>query len=420
MFRRNCFVYVLIVGIIGLFAVISERPVRAAEGTVEAKRVAVLTTVWRRFSHADVIAGRILQSDTFDDRGRRWPLKIVSAYVDQIGEDDLSRKMAAKYGFEIAPTLEGALTLGGDRLAVDGVIVICEHGDYPESSTGQVMYPKKRFFEAAYRVFDKSQRVVPIFNDKHIADNWEDARWIVEEAERRKVPMIAGSSVPTWRRVPETPGPRGKKVSEACVIYYGGAEIYGFHAVDLGQALFEGRQGGETGVSKVRVRKGAEVWPALREHPSAPSLIEAALTRDPNAKKPAQLPDVVRDPLWFEVHHRDGLIVHYLMLNGATGEFLSSWRLAEKGPKEVSGSVHCILDDHSGLFRHFGTLTDHISTLMTTGKPPFPVRRTLLSSAILHEMMTGYTRNELDRTTPHLDWGYQSEWVWKEPMVPLP
>jgi hypothetical protein len=421
MFRRSNQSALVALLILSMAVVTSITPGAAGADTPpEVRRVAVLTTLWRRLSHADVIAGRILQSDTFDDRGRRWPLKIVSAYVDQVGSDDLSRKMADRYGFEIAPTLEAALTLNGDQLAVDGVLVICEHGDYPESPTGQIVYPKRKFFEAVYRVFDRSGRVVPVFNDKHIADNWTDARWIVEEAERRKVPMIAGSSVPTWRRVPETAGPRGEEVAEACVLYYGGPEIYGFHAVDLGQALFEQRSGGETGVSKVRVRKGRDVWPALREHPSAPALVAAALSRDPTAKPFAQLEQSVSDPLWFEVHHRNGLVVHYLMLNGATREFVASWRLAGSAPGSVSASVQCVLDDHSGIFRHFGTLTDQISHLVTTGKPPFPVRRTLLSSTILHEMMTAYTRNELDRPTPHLDWGYESNWVWTPPADKTP
>lgn len=379
------------------------------------RKIAVLTTVWRKRSHADVIAGRILQSDTFDDRGRRWPLKIVSAYVDQVGQDDLSRPMAEKYGFPLAPSLESALTLGGERLAVDGILVICEHGDYAESDSGQVIYPKRRFFEAIYRVFDRSGRVVPVFNDKHIADNWLDAKWIVDEAERRKVPMIAGSSVPTWRRAPETAGPRGEPVAEACVLYYGGAEIYGFHAVDLGQALFEGRAGGESGVRSVRVRKGADVWTALRENGSARSLVAAALSRDPSAKPFETLETLVRDPLWFEVRHRDGLVVHYLMLNGAVREFVASWRLGETAAGDVSGAVQCLLDDDSGLFRHFGTLTDQVNTLMQTGQPPFPIQRTLLSSAILHEMMVANTRNERDRETPHLNWGYTSPWVWKSP-----
>lgn len=390
------------------------RPTVAAEPE-DVKRIAVLTTVWRKRSHADVIAGRILQSDTFDDRGRRWPLKIVSAYVDQVGDDDLGGPMAKKYGFPIATSLESALTLGGDRLAVDGIVVICEHGDYPESESAQIVYPKRRFFEAIYRVFDQSGRVVPVFNDKHIADNWQDAKWIVDEAERRKVPMIAGSSVPTWRRSPETAGPRGEPVAEACVLYYGGAEIYGFHAVDLGQALFEGRAGGESGVHSLRVRKGAEVWTALRQNAAARSLVASAMSRDPSAKPIETVESLVRDPLWFEVHHRDGLVVHYLMLNGAVREFVASWRLAESAAGEVSGSVHCLLDDDSGLFRHFGTLTDQINLLIQTGQPPYPVRRTLLSSAILHEMMVANTRNELDRETPHLNWGYTSKWTWKPP-----
>jgi hypothetical protein len=380
--------------------------------TIKPVRLAVLTTLWRRFSHADVIAGRILQSDSFDGKGRTWPLEIVSAYVDQVGSDDISGAMSEKYGFKRYSTLEQALTLGGDKLAVDGVLVICEHGEYPLSAAGQVEYPKRRFFEAVYRCFEMSGRVVPVFNDKHIADNWTDAHWIIDTAERLKVPLMAGSSVPTWRRAPATPGPDGAAVAEACVLYYGPPEAYGFHAIDVGQALLERRRGGEAGVSRVNVWKGDAVWSHLQETPSAARLIEAALATDPTSKRFADLPAIVADPLWCEVQHRDGLRVHYLLLNSATREFTAAWRTADAPANSVSQAVWLQLDNDSNNHIHFGTLTDQISALMHTRKSPYPARRTLMSSGILHAMMHAYTGDEPGRDTPELDWAYTTDWVW--------
>ena len=60
-------------------------------------------------------------------------------YVDQIPAGDLSRGMASQYGVAIKPTIGEALTMGTGRLAVDGVLIIGEHGDYPENNKGQKM-----------------------------------------------------------------------------------------------------------------------------------------------------------------------------------------------------------------------------------------------------------------------------------------
>jgi hypothetical protein len=57
-------------------------------------------------------------------------------------------------------------------------------------------------------------------------------------------------------------------------------------------------------------------------------------------------------------------------------------------------------------------LTDQISELMHTRKSPFPARRTLMSSGILHAMMQSTTSGEPGRDTPELDWKYTTDWVW--------
>ena len=96
-------------------------------------RVAVITTVWRHNSHADVLASRLVQGNTLDGQGEFPQLKLASAYVDQFPENDMSRRLAQEHGFPLFDSVDGALKLGGDGLAVDGVLLICEHGEYPRS-----------------------------------------------------------------------------------------------------------------------------------------------------------------------------------------------------------------------------------------------------------------------------------------------
>ena len=43
---------------------------------------------------------------------------------------------------KIYPTIAEALTLGGGKLAVDGVVLVGEHGNYPKNEKGQTKYPR--------------------------------------------------------------------------------------------------------------------------------------------------------------------------------------------------------------------------------------------------------------------------------------
>src|SRR5258708_1979667 len=140
------------------------------------KNVAAIVTEYRKWSHADVILTKILKGYNLDG-GEGPNLQLRSLYVDQFPENEMSRELAKKYDFKIFETIEGALTLGGKRLAVDGVLCIGEHGKYPANAKGQILYPRRRFFEAVMRTFEKSGKSVPVFSDKHLAATWADAKW---------------------------------------------------------------------------------------------------------------------------------------------------------------------------------------------------------------------------------------------------
>src|SRR5262249_22045864 len=110
------------------------------------KPVAAIVTEYRKWSHADVILTKILRG--YDQQGGPGPdLRLVSLHVDQFPTGDYSRGFAQKYGFKIYDSVEGALTLGGKNLAVEGVLSIGEHGEYPRNGRGQILYPRRRFFE---------------------------------------------------------------------------------------------------------------------------------------------------------------------------------------------------------------------------------------------------------------------------------
>src|SRR5947209_2590492 len=196
----------------------------------EPKRVAAVVTEYRRWSHADVIVGKIIEGFNYDGKDRPR-MRLASLYVDQTPKGDLSRDLSRRYKFPIFRTIEGALTLGRKGLNVDGVLCIGEHGSYPSNARGQILYPRRRFFEEVTDVFQRTGRSVPVFNDKHLAVTWADARWMYDRARALFVPFMAGSSVvTTWRR-PVLALPRDCDLIEAVQFGYGPFEGYGFHAL---------------------------------------------------------------------------------------------------------------------------------------------------------------------------------------------
>src|SRR5229473_3704630 len=166
------------------------------------KKIAAIVTEYRRWSHADVIVGKILEGYNHDG-GAGPNLKLVSMYVDQFPDNDMSRDLAKKHDFNIYDNIADALTLGGKELAVEGVLCIGEHGKYADNDKGQKLYPRRRFFEAVADVFTKTKKAVPVFNDKHLAATWADAKWMYDKTRELFVPLMAGSSIPvTWRKPP--------------------------------------------------------------------------------------------------------------------------------------------------------------------------------------------------------------------------
>src|SRR5262249_1712414 len=240
------------------------------------------------------------------------------------------RLLAASHRFPIKSKIADALTLGTGKLAVEGVLLVAEHGDYPFSATGNHQYPKRRFWDEMFQVFRASGRVVPVFIDKHLSDNWADAKFIYDTARALAIPLMAGSSVPTTWRHPPADVARGARVAEIVALTYGTTDGYGFHALEAAQALAEQRHGGETGIRAVQCLRGDAVWRASDERMFDPELFQAALRRAPGYEGGKAVDrKVVRDPKLLCVEHEDGLKVFLLELNNAVGAWTAAWRYEE-------------------------------------------------------------------------------------------
>lgn len=356
------------------------------------KKIAAIITTYFPHSHADVIATKYMKGFPTDAGHQKPRVELASFYSDQVDSRDIGIELAAAHNVPIYPSIRQALTLGGDKLAVDGVLLIGEHGDYPHNELGQHMYPRRYMFEQICGVFAASRRAVPVFCDKHLAYNWDDANWMYQRAKTLNVPFMAGSSLPLCWRKPFLEHPMDTPLETAIAIGYGGIESYGFHALETVQCMSERRRGGESGVVAVQCLEGDAVWKTA--HPAL-ALAETACAQL-ETRPDSTMQDGCPNPAAFLLWHRDGFQSAVLMLNGYSTEFAYAGQTANKIEATEfylqKGPPHA----------HFSYLSLNIEEMFVTGKPQYPVERTLLTTGVLdagmHSRHQGHTRLE----TPHL------------------
>src|SRR5688572_18533682 len=246
------------------------------------KKIAFLGTEVRRHSHAQHFFDRLTLGYGWKGAWQDPRVEVASVYLDQFPENDLGRERAAKRGLKLSSSVAEALTLGTGKLAVDGVVIIAEHGRYPKSEMGQTLYPRYEWFKECVKVFEASGRSVPVFNDKHLSTTWARCVEMVADARRLGFPFLAGSSLPVTRRLPAVDLPHGAPLAESVCVAYGGVDSYDFHALETAQCMSERRKGGEVGIRSVHALKDTAAWERLAGTESTRRLFVAALQRSHN------------------------------------------------------------------------------------------------------------------------------------------
>ena len=365
----------------------------SAQQPAAKKRMAVVTTLWNYRSHAWHMAERFLHGYPREGKWHHPPIEVVSAYVDQQPESDLSKKRSAEFGFKIYPTVAEALRCGGDKLAVDCVLQIGEHGRYPTNEIGQKQYPRYELFMQIAEVFRQDGRTTPVFNDKHLSWKFEWANEMVETARRMNFPLLAGSSLPMTWRMPAIDLPYDVEVEEMVGVAYGGLDIYDFHALEMMQCMAERRKGGETGVTSMHALRGDAVWDALGKGSWAEGgwssrLFEACLSRSQTLAQdeftshryptPEQMKAWTRTPVAYRFEYADGLKATMLQLNGLVRDFTFAAKL--KGQPEPLSTLFYLPDNPNVVYS--AALMSKAEEMFLTSKAPYPAERTLLTSGL--------------------------------------
>lgn len=396
---------------------------RAAEPERARKKLAIVTTEWRYRSHAWHMGERFLAGYPVKGRWHRPAIDVVSAYVDQFPKGDLSRDREREFNFTIYKSVAEALRCGTDKLAVDAVLVIGEHGDYPNNEFGQKKYPRYEFFKQVVEVFKKDGRTTPVFNDKHLSWNWEWAKEMANTAREMKFPFLAGSSLPVTWRMPAIDLPFGAEVEEMMCVAMGNVDSYDFHALEVIQCMAERRKGGETGVVAVQALRGEPVWKAMDAGGWDPRLFEACLSRSQTLAQDSttshryptvkQIREWVKVPVAYRIEYADGLKATMLLVNGLVGDFTFAARLKSE-PEPLSTLFYLPPNPNVA---YSAALMSKAEEMFVTGKAPYPIERTLLTSGLVEAGMRSLGQEQKRLETPHLKIRYQppkESLFWKE------
>ena len=300
----------------------------------------------------------------------------------------------------IFDSIEKAVTVGGKSIPIDGVLSIGEHGDYPTNELGQKLHPRRRFFTEITDAFAKYGRVVPVFNDKHLGPQWKDAKWMYDRALKMKVPFMAGSSLPVGFRSHRIEVPMDSEIESAIGIGYDGLDIYGFHALDCYQSFVERRRNAEKGVKSVQFLQGLAVWKAVDDGVVAKDMLAAAyaIVRKPDAK--GMRTD--EDAALFLFEYTDGFRGAQFMLNTVNRTAVA---VKIKGEKLLLATS--FEERAEPRFPHFAYLLKAIETMIHTGRPAYPVERTLLAGGILDRALISRNREGKKLDTPELAIAYR-------------
>ena len=304
---------------------------------------------------------------------------------------------------------------GGSKLAVDGVLIIGEHGKYPRNEKGQMLYPRYEFFKQVVKVFEVERPQCAGFQRQTSLDGLEEVRRNGRRLEAARIPLpggfvaaghapVSGSGCPVgdaahrkrlrglrrhpirtifmdWRRHNACPSAAkaarsGLRVSMPCVAKRSGKRS-----------------------RNVRRLSGC-CWRRCREatHFRSRRDTSAIVLSIEWARK------LLATSLAYFIDHRDGFKTtlfllpirdfNYAGLNGETGEIISC-QMNLPMPTQSATTAN-----------FFNPLIRHIERMVVENRAPYPVERTLLTSGMTLAAVESLFRGEIPVQTAEMEVRY--------------
>lgn len=412
-------------------------------GEARRPRVAAIVQEYHKGSHADKFITKLMRGYELLWVPRSPSIDITSLFIEHRVPNDVGHALADEHGASVAGTIREALT-DGTELVVDGVVIVGDQhkgGGRPDArdDRGAPIDPRARYFEEVARVFQDFGRTVPVFMDKQLGSTWEEAKAVYELARERGIPLMAGSSIPVNFRFPTAQVPMGATVQEVVVASSGSGETNPYHMLEVVESMIERRQGFESGVSEVTLLTGEQLWRAWESGGEwSRELQEAAISLSPHAPEepkaffdahrtvpaaapePGRLPQLASAEEAILIRYRDGVRMAMLLLNGymlrrniaiklagVDSPLLTSSPTGGKiGQQDWTGPMPPAPDHPKSGGWNFDHLCFFVEDFFRTGKPAYPVERTLLVGGIIDAALTSRHQGGVPVSTPHLAISY--------------
>ncbi len=199
----------------------------------------------------------------------------------------------------------------------------------------------------------------------------------------------------------------------------GQVDSYDFHALEVIQCMAERRRGGEGGVTALQAVRGNAFWKAMeagswRAGGWDPRLFEACLCRSQTLAQTAtfshrfptgrQMRDWVKNPVAYRFEYADGLKATMLLMNGLVGDFTFAARIKDQAEPF---STLFYLPPNPNVTYSAGLMAK-AEELFLTGKAPYPIERTLLTTGLVAAGMQSLAAGQRRLETPHLAIRYQA------------
>jgi len=150
-------------------------------------------------------------------------------------------------------------------------------------------------------------------------------------------------------------------------------------------------------VRSVQCLENQDCWNFVEQNEWVTRLFQEAL-RNSERRKSGDARRLVKKPAVFVIDYNDGLKAAAFLLTGLVEDFTVAVELEGR-----AAPVSTLMKLQEGKpYHHFGCLVKNIEKMLETGRPPYPVERTMLTSGILDFALESRFRGYRRLDTPEL------------------